>query len=120
MRTAVIGSRGFENYNLLKKELEKFEISLIISGGAKGADTLAEKYAKEKGIETIVFNPEYELYGKKATFVRNDKIINECERLIAFWDNKSKGTESTYKKALKKGKDVHLINYGQKSLFDDL
>lgn len=117
MKVAIIGSRGFDDYELLKKELSKHEISLIISGGAKGADSLAEKFADEHNIEKLIFKPEYQIYGKKATFVRNQQIVENCEKLIAFWDELSKGTESTIKKAVKKGKDVEVIRYGNNSLF---
>jgi hypothetical protein len=54
MKTAVIGSRRFNDYALLQQTLDTYTISQIISGGAKGADTLAEQYAKEK-----VFLPRF-------------------------------------------------------------
>ena len=111
MKVAVIGSRGFNKYDLLKSTLSTIDISLIISGGAIGADTLAEVYAKEKGIETKIFLPDWKKHGKKAGFLRNTDIINESELVIAFWDGTSKGTKDSINKAEKLNKRVLTINY---------
>ena len=58
MKLAVVGSRTFNDYNLLKEHLDKIHaitpITLIISGGAKGADKLAEKWAHQNNIETLI------------------------------------------------------------------
>ena len=95
MKVAIIGSRTFNNYNLLKSYFEphKHKITLIISGGAKGADTLGEKYAKEINIPTLIFPANWEKHGKAAGFIRNEDIIKNCDVCVAFWDNKSKGTQ---------------------------
>lgn len=98
MKLAVIGSRNFNNYELLKIELTKLSLSnsieIIISGGAKGTDTLAEKYAVENSIQTMIYKPEYNLYGKAAPIRRNETIIRDADTIIAFWDGTSKGTLS--------------------------
>ncbi|MDO1451324.1 DUF2493 domain-containing protein [Rhodocytophaga aerolata] len=109
MKTAVIGSRNFTNYEIVEETLDGYDLPLIISGGAKGADTLAEQYAKEKGIPTLIFKPDYEKYGKRAPRLRNKEIIDACQRVIAFWDGKSRGTVYTIKYALQKGLTVHCI-----------
>lgn len=107
MKIAIVGGRDFNDYELLKNELAKFtkenEISLnsILSGGAKGTDTLAEKFAAEMDIEIIIFKPNYEKYGRGATIVRNSKIIENSDIVFAFWDGKSKGTLDSIKKAEK-------------------
>lgn len=93
MRYGVIGSRTFNNYDILFHVLEKHYIYKIISGGAKGADTLAERYATEKGIPFEWFPPDYEKYGKKAPFVRNKEIVRGSDVIIAFWDMVSTGTK---------------------------
>lgn len=111
MKVAVIGSRGFKNYELLRSTLSTLEISLIISGGAMGADTLAEVYAKEKGIETKVFIPDWKTHGKKAGFLRNTDIVNESDLVVAFWDGLSRGTEDSIKKAQKLNKRILLVHY---------
>jgi hypothetical protein len=96
MKVAVIGSRTFNDYTLLKKTLDDIPgLSVIISGGAKGADSLAEQWAQEKGIETMVFKPDWAKYGRGAGVVRNRLIIEDCDCCIAFWDGVSKGTKSS-------------------------
>lgn len=109
MKLAVIGSRGFDNYQELCSQLDKIEgITEIVSGGAKGADSLAEKYAHEKGLKLAVFKPDYAKWGKGAPHVRNSEIVAYCDVLVAFWDGESPGTRSTIEKAKKAGKSVQI------------
>lgn len=97
MRLAVIGSRDFNDYELLKSEVDKicqqYNITTIVSGGARGADTLAERYANENQLELVVFKAEWDKYGRGAGFIRNKVIWDNMDICIAFWDGKSKGTK---------------------------
>ncbi|KMQ50663.1 Uncharacterized protein CHISP_2346 [Chitinispirillum alkaliphilum] len=93
-RIAVIGSRGFD-YSLLKETLDKEEIVKIVSGGAKGADSLAAQYARENNIELQEFLPDYKKHGRGAPLVRNKLIVDASNMVIAFWDGKSRGTKFT-------------------------
>ena len=106
MKIAVIGSRDFENIDMLNQVLMKHreEITVVISGGAKGADAMAEHWAKENGIETLIFLPDWSKYGRSAGVVRNHDIIKSCDLCIAFWDGKSKGTASSIRLCKKYGK----------------
>jgi predicted Rossmann fold nucleotide-binding protein DprA/Smf involved in DNA uptake len=111
----VVGGRDFTDYDLLEKEVDDLikKNSLpvcIVSGGAAGADSLAEKYATEKGLETVVYKPDWSL-GKRAGPLRNQKIVNGSDEVIAFWDGKSPGTKSTIQLALSAGKRVHVVAY---------
>lgn len=93
LRYGIIGSRTFFDYDLLKNVLQKHYISQIVSGGARGADSLAIRYAIEASIPYIEFIPDYKKYRKKAPFVRNKLIVNASDIIIAFWDGKSTGTK---------------------------
>jgi len=95
MKLAIIGSRDFNDYELLKQELEPYKnkITLVISGGAKGADTLGERWAKENNILIQIFLPDWNKHGRGAGLLRNHDIIKNCDVVIAFWDNKSTGTK---------------------------
>lgn len=95
MKVAVIGSRTFTDKKLLEEELDKLNIELLISGGAQGADTLAENYARERNISVLIFKPDYQRHGKGAPLVRNKEIVNHAEIIVAFWDKKSRGTKFT-------------------------
>ena len=110
MKVAVIGSRTFNDYDKLNETLKKYEISLVVSGGAKGADSLGEQYAKENKIPTMIFLPDWKRHGRAAGMIRNTDIIEAAEMVIAFWDGTSKGTKDSILKADKLGKKVVIIN----------
>lgn len=112
MKCAVIGSRGFNDYELLKRELSAGDISVIVSGGAKGADKLAEKFAKEFNISTEVYLPDWSL-GRHAGFLRNTQIIEAADVVVAFWDGISNGTKDSITKAKKAGKPVKVVLFNQ-------
>ena len=111
MKLAVVGSRTFNDYRLLKKVVSRFNPSIIISGGAKGADALAERYARESGLLLVVFKPEWKRFGRAAGPVRNKKIVKEAHGVVAFWDGKSRGTRSTIRLAEKIGKLIHVVRF---------
>jgi hypothetical protein len=110
MKLAIVGSRSFSDYALLEKTVLDLipleEISLIVSGGAKGADSLAEEFAKKWNIETLVFKPNWTDYGKQAGFLRNVKIVENADVVVAFWDGESPGTKSSINLAKKKNKKL--------------
>lgn len=109
----VVGSRSFNNYPFLKRVLDRFILNTddgrvaIVSGGADGADTLAEQYCKENNIIPVIFEPEWNKYpGKSAAAIRNQKIVDYSDFIIAFWNGKSKGTKMTIDFARKANKEV--------------
>lgn len=108
---AVVGSRTFNDYILLCKTLDQYTIKKIVSGGAKGADSLAELYAKKKNIETIIFYPDWNKYGRAAGPIRNKLIVSASDIVIAFWDGKSKGTASSIGLAKKIKKKLIVVRY---------
>ena len=83
MKIAIVGSR-----NICEADIEGYVSTAdeIVSGGAKGVDSLAEKYAKQKGIKLTVFLPEYQRYARAAPIMRNKKIVDYADKVIAFWD----------------------------------
>lgn len=107
MKLLIAGSR-----NLTDIDLEKYipnDVELIISGGAKGIDTLAENYADKKGISKLIMRPKYELYGKGAPLKRNEEMIKIADQVLVFWDGKSRGTRFTIDKAKKQNKPVNVV-----------
>ena len=107
---AIVGSRDFNDYELLKAEMNKVEIKKIVTGGAKGADQLAENYAREHNIPVVVFKPDWKL-GRHAGVLRNRLIVENSEAVIAFWNGQSKGMLSTINHAKKLGKPVTIVTY---------
>lgn len=118
----VVGTRTYNNYQTFCTILDKALSSkthqkiIIISGGAKGADSLAEKYAKEKGYHMIVFEAEWERLGNKAGPIRNEqmhKFVSTFPNrgVIAFWDGKSRGTASNFNLAKQYQNQIRIYNY---------
>jgi len=115
-RIAIIGSRTTTNYGLIQRELLKYigkKNVIIVSGGAKGADSLGEKFAEEFGYQTDIFYPDWDKHGKGAGFIRNSDIIENSDIIFAFTTG-SKGTEDSIKKAIKKGKIVFKYTISHK------
>ena len=89
-----MGSNYQWRYKLVIETLEpyKSKISLVVSGAAKGADSLGEKWAIENNIQTLIFPADWDKHGKRAGFIRNEDIIKNCDGVVAFGDGESKGT----------------------------
>lgn len=111
MKLAVVGSRAFCDEGKLEQILEHYKgrVTLLVSGGAKGADSLAESWAVKNLISTKVFKPDWQKYGRGAGMVRNREIIENCDECIAFWDGKSKGTENSISLCKKFNKKVTIV-----------
>lgn len=98
MKLIVAGSRYFSNYNLLTSRLDYFlqnvkEEIIIVSGGARGADQLGERYAHEKEYSVEFFPADWGEHGKKAGYIRNVQMAEYATHCVCFWDGKSAGTK---------------------------
>lgn len=113
----IAGSRVFTEYDHMRLELSfqfhAFDTKemIILSGGAKGADTLAEQYAKENNITFKLMPANWKKYGKVAGFIRNKEMAEIADRAIVFWDGKSKGTKHTIAQMVEKKKPVVIIPF---------
>ena len=106
MKVAVVGSRSIFATDISMYISDGDE---IVSGGAVGVDSCAAEYAKKNGLKLTVFLPQYERYGRAAPIARNKKIVDYADKIIAFWDGKSKGTLSVIKYAEKTGTPCEII-----------
>lgn len=117
LNLAIVGSRDFHNYAKLKREVDqirkKLNIVAIISGGAKGADQLGERYAKEYNLNLVRLLPDWKGRGRVAGLERNTEIVAQADYVLAFWDGKSKGTRDTIRKTQKTSKVLKIIYYLQ-------
>ncbi len=106
MKIAIIGSR-----NILIDNIGSYipKCTEIVSGGARGVDACAAELAMKNGLKLTVFLPEYKTYGRAAPIIRNKKIVDYADKVVAFWDGKSKGTLSVIKYAEKTGKECEII-----------
>lgn len=114
-KVCINGSRTFKSFERLEKELNTLLASYdrsgleIVSGGAGGADTLAEQYAKKYDIKFTLFKAEWGKYGKPAGYIRNKLMVNYSDQLISFWDGVSRGTRHTFEYASEQNKPVTII-----------
>lgn len=120
MRLAIIGGRDFNGYSLLLDYLtsfffnslpQEFRFETIISGGAKGADSLGERFAHDYKLGLEIYKSEWGKYGKSAGFRRNQTIVDNCDMVLAFWDGQSRGTADTIEKAKKAKKPTFIVYY---------
>lgn len=97
MKLIIAGSRGITDYAVVLKamQLSGFRPSVIVSGAARGVDLLGERYAKEHDIlidRYPVTKNDWEILGKKAGYLRNKRMAESANALVAIWDGESKGT----------------------------
>ena len=100
-KVIVAGGREFNDYRLLCQTCDRMFSQkhqthdiVIISGTARGADTLGERYAQERGYAVERFPADWEHAGKAAGFIRNAQMASVADALIAFWDGNSRGTQN--------------------------
>lgn len=117
----VVGSRTFTNYVIFCRKMDKLlqnklkKTIVIVTGGAEGTDAMAERYAKERGYQLLIMRADFNSYGKKAGYIRNErmhKYISEKEdrAVVAFWDGKSKGTAHSFELAKKYNNQIRIIH----------
>lgn len=117
MKVIIAGGRDFKDYKMLVERCEailtnqKREQLVIVTGKAKGADLLGEKYADQHNLLVKEFPADWEAHGKSAGPIRNNEMADYADALIAFWDQKSKGTKHMIETAKKKGLNVRVIFY---------
>lgn len=106
----ICGSRSIKDLNI-SRYIRPQSCGAIVHGGAIGIDTIADSWAKANNIETIIYKPNYKVYGKRAPLVRDEEMVDFADVVIAFWDGKSNGTAYTFNYARKKNRKViiHLI-----------
>ena len=112
MKIAIVGSRNPGNIDIaveLEKRINIKNEDIIISGGAKGIDTLAAEYANKRNVQLVEYRPDYSKHGRAATFIRNRQIIENADMVVAFW-NGSRGTKYSIDYANKIGRETLIIN----------
>ena len=116
-KVIVAGGRDFSDYQLLVEKCDKYLANKanieIVSGTAKGADSLGERYANEKGYSVKTFPADWGAFGKRAGYLRNEQMANYANALIAFWDGESRGTKHMIDIATEKGLLVKVTPYNK-------
>lgn len=114
----VAGSRGFKDYvmlshylNLMANEVFADKAVSIMSGMAKGADSLAVRFAREHDVKLYERPAQWDSYGKAAGFRRNSEMAKEAHGLLVFWDGVSNGTKHMIDEMKRLGKPVEIVKY---------
>lgn len=115
----IVGYRGYTDYanfcNMIFYLDQQYQlltgIDTIASGGAPGADTLAERFCAEYGYKPLIFRPNYNEYNKfVAPLMRNTQIVDVSFKMVAFKSKQSRGTLDTIKKMLKTNRELYVID----------
>lgn len=125
-RIIIAGSRDFDDYELLFGEVMTLLLDFpvmfdgadhhiqFVLGGARGADSLGEKFADEYGFSKKMFIPKWRdnatgKVDKGAGIKRNHEMGDYATHLIAFWNGTSRGTKDMIDYATKKGLVVKVV-----------
>ena len=116
MKLIIAGGRDFNDYDMLAKAVDSFialhpDIDTIVSGKARGADTLGERYAKEHNMTVLSFPADWNKYGKSAGYRRNEQMAEEADACICFWNGVSKGTQHMINLARQHSLLVSVVKY---------
>ena len=115
-RVIIAGGRDFNDYQRLCKTMDyllknKVPEVTIISGGARGADSLGERYANERGFSLIIMKADWEKYGKSAGIIRNKEMLSTADEVVCFWNRVSRGTGHMIKITKEIGKLPRVVYY---------
>ena len=108
MKLLIAGSRSITDFDLSPHV--PADVDLIITGGAKGVDTIAEQYARQRGIPTLTVKPAYEKYGRAAPLRRDEEMVDMADAVLVIWDGVSRGSRHTAEYARRKGKPVTVVS----------
>lgn len=116
MKVIIAGGRDFRNFDLLCRKADRIlsrqdEVE-IVSGAAKGADKLGERYAELRGYPVKRFPADWGTFGKQAGYIRNEDMATYADALILFWDGRSKGSAHMLRIAYNYNLKVRIIKYG--------
>jgi hypothetical protein len=110
MRIAVIGSRSFDGERRLCRTLDSLpHVTEIVTGDARGANQLAEAYAKHRGIPLRIFAADWRRWRKGAAERRNRLIVAASDLVVAFWDHESPGTRMELEIAESLSKPIDVV-----------
>lgn len=116
---AIIGSRTFTDFERADTAFQAHYLDAdgncwverIVSGCARGADTIAEQLAEKYNVGFLGFPADWSRLGKGAGFARNKQIIDACDSVLCFWDGISKGTAHSLSLAKKAKKNTIIIYF---------
>ena len=111
MRVAIVGSRHFAEPDKVTEYVKSLPRGVsVITGSASGVDAAVARAARELEIPVQVMPASFEELADPArAAARNQRLVDACDVLVAFWDGSSRGTRTTVERALESGKEVHVF-----------
>ena len=109
MRAAVTGGREFSDAALVRRTLDAWHPREIAHGGARGLDSLAQEWARQRGIMMTVYHADWRNEGRRAGPIRNHLMLSDFrpDILIAFPGGR--GTAHCTELAVRMGIEVVVI-----------
>lgn len=101
-KIVIFGTRTYDDYDGFVAVMDQYQeitptehfVDELIVGGCRGTDSLAERWARERGIPVKVYKADWEKYGKSAGPRRNEEMAKDADFGVCFWDGKSRGTRN--------------------------
>lgn len=120
-KVIIAGSRGFSNYPLLAETMDNLLRNIrvpitVVCGMARWADLLGEKYALDRGFQVQRYPADWDKYGKRAGYIRNEQMAQNADALVAFWDGESRGTKHMIDLAHRYGLKVRVKKYNESAM----
>jgi len=111
VRVGIVGSRHFSAPERVTDYVNGLPPrASIITGSASGVDAAATKAARARGLGVQVMPASFEeMSDASKSAARNQRLVDACDVLVAFWDGSSAGTRRTVERALDAGKEVHVF-----------
>lgn len=111
----IAGGRDYNNFQQLTATMDAVLVNksqvTIISGGANGADSLGERYARLRGYPLIVMKADWGKHGKRAGYLRNVDMFKAASAAVCFWNGISRGTAHMIDITMEGGKPLRVIRY---------
>lgn len=110
MRVVIAGSRNITDYSVLKDAIfcSDFLITEVVSGCARGVDSLGERWANENGVPISRFPADWGRFGRAAGHYRNSEMAQYADVAIILWDGESRGTLDMIDRMRRSGKPYEV------------
>lgn len=89
---AIVGSRHYPRPHLVQAYVAGVPSRFMVnSGGAQSVDKVAETAAEAAGLEAVIYHAAWKNLGRRAGPIRNERIIDQADKVVAFWDARMSG-----------------------------
>jgi ABC-type branched-subunit amino acid transport system substrate-binding protein len=113
MRIAIVGSCDYRDLETVRRYIAALPDDAIVVSGAKGrVDEVAEEAAQARGLDTLIFPPDWDRKDNVSEQQWNRMIVKNADLVVAFWDGRSPGTAQVIEAARELGKRLEVFVSG--------